>query len=163
MVGFTLRSAVAADGRFLADMAVEAGNWRPNSHRPRTQLLADPIYLGYVTGWQRPADRGIIAVDEDGEPVGAAWYRLFNQDTPGQAYIATGVPELIVGVKPLWRAQGVGRALIQALCRVAAAEGRARIALSVDRDNYALALYRSEGFTTVHSGESRDTMVKHLR
>lgn len=163
MVGYEIRAATAADGQFLAEMAVEAANWRPNAHRPRNEVLADPIYAGYLAGWPRPADRGVIAVGSDGEFVGACWYRLFNQSAPGQAFVATGVPELIVGVKPLWRAQGVGRALIQALCRIAAGEGRARIALSVERENYAVALYRSEGFVTVDSSDARDTMVKHLR
>jgi ribosomal protein S18 acetylase RimI-like enzyme len=73
------------------------------------------------------------------------------------------VPELIIGVKPMWRAQGVGRALLRELTAAARAEGFARLALSVEHGNFALELYRSEGFGVVASTPTRDTMVRALR
>ena len=77
--------------------------------------------------------------------------------------MAAGVPELIIGVRPLWRAQGVGRALIQALTDAARTEGFARLTLSVEHGNFAEALYRSEGFAVVGTAAGRDTMVRRLR
>jgi GNAT superfamily N-acetyltransferase len=74
-----------------------------------------------------------------------------------------GVPELIIGVRPIWRAHGVGRALLQSLAQHAGANGYARLSLSVERGNYATTLYRSEGFAVTQSGIGRDTMVKRLR
>jgi GNAT superfamily N-acetyltransferase len=82
---------------------------------------------------------------------------------PGFGYIGTGVPELIIGVRPIWRAHGVGRALLQRLCERARAEGFGRISLSVERGNFAQTLYRSEGFAVTQAGHGRDTMVKRLR
>ena len=55
-----------------------------------------------------------------GEPIGAAWYRMLPRSDPGFGYVGTGVPELIIGVRPIWRAHGVGRALLQALVRAGA-------------------------------------------
>jgi GNAT superfamily N-acetyltransferase len=78
-------------------------------------------------------------------------------------FVAAGVPELIIGVRPLWRAQGVGRALLRALTDDARAGGYARLALSVERDNFARELYRSEGFAVVASAAGRETMVRILR
>jgi GNAT superfamily N-acetyltransferase len=73
------------------------------------------------------------------------------------------VPELIIGVRPLWRAQGVGRALLQSLADAARSAGFARLTLSVEHGNFAEALYRSEGLTVVGTGSGRDTMVRRLR
>ena len=73
------------------------------------------------------------------------------------------MPELIIGVRPMWRAQGVGRALLRALTAAARAEGFARLALSVEHGNFAHDLYRSEGFGVVASTGGRDTMVRALR
>ncbi|GAA4376736.1 GNAT family N-acetyltransferase [Agromyces bauzanensis] len=162
MADFAIRPALPADGSFLADMVVEAANWRAGSTRPRPAVLADPIFRGHIAGWQRPADRGVVALDGEGRPVGAAWYRLFAFDEPARGFVATGVPELIIGVLPLWRAQGVGRALLQSLTDAARSAGFARIALSVEHDNFARALYRSEGFTIVATAQGRDTMVRLL-
>lgn len=162
MADFTVRPAIPSDGTFLADMVVEAANWRAGFTRPRPTVLGDPIYRGYIAGWQRPADRGVVAVDAEGRPVGAAWYRLFASDAPTHGFVATGVPELIIGVRPLWRAQGIGRALMRSLTDAARSAGFARLALSVEHGNFAHLLYRSEGFTVVESARGRDTMVRGL-
>jgi GNAT superfamily N-acetyltransferase len=162
MADFTVRPAIPSDGTFLADMVVEAANWRAGFTRPRPTVLGDPIYRGYIAGWQRPADRGVVAVDAEGRPVGAAWYRLFASDAPTNGFVATGVPELIIGVRPLWRAQGIGRALMRSLTDAARSAGFARLALSVEHGNFAHLLYRSEGFTVVESARGRDTMVRGL-
>lgn len=162
MSRFSLRPAVPSDGAFLADMVVEAANWRQGGARPRPEVLADPISRGYIAGWQRPADRGVVAVDAGGRPVGAAWYRLFSADQRAHGFVATGVPELIIGVRPLWRAQGVGRALLQGLAGAARQAGFARLTLSVEHGNFARTLYRSEGFAVVETAGGRDTMVRTL-
>ncbi|MCD2443765.1 GNAT family N-acetyltransferase [Agromyces sp. SYSU K20354] len=163
MAAFGIRSAVPDDGAFLADMVVEAANWRAGATRPRPVVLADPVYRGYIAGWQRPADRGVVAVDGDGRPVAAAWYRLFGADAAAHGFVAAGVPELIIGVRPLWRAQGVGRALLRSLVEGARSAGFARLTLSVEHGNFAEALYRSESFVVVESRGGRDTMVRTLR
>lgn len=162
MADFTVRPATPSDGAFLADMVVEAANWRAGFTRPRPTVLADPVYRGYIAGWQRPADRGVVAVDAEGRPVGAAWYRLFASDAPAHGFVAAGVPELIIGVRPIWRAQGIGRTLVRSLTDAARSAGFARITLSVEHGNFAHGLYRSEGFVVVQSARGRDTMVRLL-
>ncbi|MRG61635.1 GNAT family N-acetyltransferase [Agromyces sp. CFH 90414] len=162
MTALSIRPAAPGDGAFLADMVVEAANWRDGTNRPRPVVLADPVHRGYVAGWQRPADAGVVAVDPEGRPVGAAWYRVFPPDAAAHGFVAAGVPELIVGVRPLWRAQGVGRALLQGVTDAARRAGFARLALSVEHGNFAAALYRSEGFAVIASTATRDTMVRRL-
>ena len=158
-----LRRAEAADASFLADMLVEATNWHPDRTRPKVQLLADPKINRYLKGWKRAADDGMLALDGNGTPIGACWYRVLPKSEPGYGFVAPGVPELTLGVRPLWRAQGVGRTLLRAVCDIAMERGHQRISLSVERENFAHRLYVSEGFVTVATGEHSDTMVKTLR
>ena len=87
---------------------------------------------------------------------------MLPRTDPGFGYVATGVPELIIGVRPIWRAHGVGRALLQELVRLARSEGHGRLSLSVERGNFARTLYRSEGFAVTNAGYGRDVMVKRL-
>ncbi|MBN9214049.1 MAG: histone acetyltransferase [Microbacterium sp. SCN 70-200] len=160
---FRLRPAVQADGASLGDMVVEAANWREGGARPKHQVMTSSDHSRYVTGWMRPGDAGFIAVDAQDSPVGAAWYRMLPRTDPGFGYVGTGVPELIIGVRPIWRAHGVGRALLQQLCEHARAQGFGRISLSVERGNFAQTFYRSEGFAVTAAGHGRSTMVKRLR
>lgn len=160
---FRVRPAVQADGAFLADMVVEAVNWRQGGVRPRHEVIAHPDHSRYLSGWMRPTDAGFIAVDANDQAVGAAWYRMMPRADPGFGYTGSGVPELIIGVRPIWRAHGVGRSLLQHLCGQARAQGFARISLSVERGNFAYTLYRSEGFALTQPGGARDVMIKRLR
>jgi GNAT superfamily N-acetyltransferase len=163
MNAFRIRPAVGNDARLLADMLVEAANWDPVRARPRVTVLEDPKVSRYVAGWRRPGDFGCVAEDARGVPVGACWARLFAANDPGYGFVAPGVPELTLGVNAQWRARGVGRALLQEIGRTAAEVGVARLSLSVERANFAQRLYVSEGYVTVASGESSDTMVRSVR
>lgn len=158
--GHSTRRATQADGVFLGGMLVEAANWRAGGARPRHEVLTSPEHRRYLSGWMRAADAGLIAIDETGGPVGAAWYRVLPQNEPGFGFVGVAVPELIIGVHPLWRAQGVGRSLLRDVVRLAGDQGHARISLSVEHDNFARNLYRSEGFIVSAHGLLRDTMVR---
>ncbi|MFF1573295.1 GNAT family N-acetyltransferase [Leifsonia sp. NPDC058292] len=160
MSDFHIRAATSEDARFLGDMLVEAANWNVAAARPRIAVMEDPKVSRYVAGWPRPGDFGSVAVDANGAPIGACWGRLFAANAPGYGFVATGVPELTLGVNAQWRARGVGRALLQAVARQASLAGHARVSLSVERANFAQRLYISEGYVTVESGENSDTMVR---
>lgn len=160
VLGFTTRRALQPDAVFLGDMLVEAANWRAGGVRPRHEVLTSAEHRRYLAGWKRSADDGLIAIADDGIPVGAAWYRLLPQNEPGFGFVSGAVPELIIGVHPLWRARGVGRTLLRGIVELAGSQGHARISLSVERDNFARNLYRSEGFSVMTEGLLRDTMVR---
>ena len=144
-------------------MVGAAADWNAERVRSRSDLLADPQVMRYVRGWQRPADGGVVALDAGNTLIGACWYRVLPQNDPGTGFVATGVPELTLGVRQVWRAQGVGRTLLLAACEAARAAGHQRISLSVNRANFAHRLYRSVGFVVVESGADADTMAKSLR
>jgi GNAT superfamily N-acetyltransferase len=158
--GFTLRRAAQTDAMFLGDMLVEAANWRAGGARPRHEDLTSTEHRRYLAGWKRMSDDGLVATGEGDAPVGAAWYRVLPQNDPGFGFVAVAVPELIIGVHPLWRARGVGRELLREVVRLAGAQGHARISLSVERDNFARNLYRAEGFAVVRESATRDTMAR---
>lgn len=163
MIAATLREARATDARFLSDMLVEAANWHPTRIRPRVQVLADPGRRRYIEGWGRPGDDGVIAEDENGSPVGACWFRVFPPDAAGLGFVAHNVPELVLGVVGIWRAQGIGRQLLRAAIGRATAAGYQRISLSVERGNFAQRLYVSEGFGVVEVRGDSEVMTRSLR
>ena len=158
-----IRPAEQTDAPFLADMLVEAFDWTAAHARSRVELLADPKVNRYLRGWRRPGDGGVVAVDDHGDRLGACWYRVLPKRDAGYGWVGSGVPELTLGVRPIHRAQGLGRSLLAAACAQAAAAGHQRISLSVERANFAWRLYVSEGFVVSESGADSDTMVKTLR
>jgi GNAT superfamily N-acetyltransferase len=162
-IAWIIRAATREDASFMADMLVEAVNWSPEwTKKSRRRVLADPKTGHYIDGWPRDTDLGVIA-EVNGEPVGAAWARFFPAADPGYGFVAPGIPELTIGVAAPWRGRGIGRALLRAIAEKTRLAGVRRISLSVERKNFALRLYASEGFKVVDStGADSDTMVKKL-
>jgi GNAT superfamily N-acetyltransferase len=157
----TIRRAGPADADFLADMLVEAANWRPEGKRSRAGTLADPLLGHYIDGWPQPGDLGLVA-ELGGKPAGAAWLRFFPASGPAYGFVGPDVPELVIGLRAECRGQGAGRALLRELADAARAAGIRQISLSAGRANYAHRLYLAEGYRVVGGDDDSDTMVKDL-
>ena len=163
MPEFRIRGAQNADAAFLGEMLYEASNWNGRNLPSRAAMFDDPKLMRYVSGWKRPQDDGVVALDHNDVPIGACWFRVLPKTEAGYGYVAAGVPEITLGVRPIWRAKGIGRALLRSTVVLAAGRGHQRLSLSVERANHAQRLYVSEGFVTVESGVDSDTMVRALR
>lgn len=156
-----LRPARASDAAFLTEMLVEAAFWRSDGPVGTSdEVLRDPALAHYVSGWPQPGDLGVIA--EAGQPVGAAWLRLFNAEDPGYGFTDDVTPEVSMGVLGSWRGQGVGRRLLEGLISAARETGLIALSLSVDTDNYAHRLYEDLGFMAVTEASGSITMQLRL-
>lgn len=161
MGSFSLRIGGPDNHPFLRTMLYEAACWRPGPRPPKDEVLSEPHVARYHEGWGRPGDTAVIA--EAGEPVGAAWYRLFDAEKPGYGFIDATIPELSIGVSTEHRGRGVGRALLAALMDVAREEGFDALSLSVEEDNPALRLYERSGFRRVSRSGNAWTLRADLR
>ena len=136
-----IRPAGAQDLPFLRDMLRHAYYARWGSE-------ADVPLERYVAGWGRRGDDAVVAIDEF-QPVGAAWFRLFEADEPGYGFVDENTPELTIAIVPSRRGKGLGEQLLTSLLDRAREEGFARISLSVEADNPAIRLYEQHGFAKV--------------
>ncbi|MBA3605730.1 MAG: GNAT family N-acetyltransferase [Acidimicrobiia bacterium] len=137
-----------------------AADWRPDAPvRTTTEVMARPELARYVADWPRPGDVGVVAVDDDGRAVGAAWWRSFTAARPGYGFVDALTPEVSIGVIPEARGRGVGTAMLQALIDAAGACGLGALSLSVELDNPARRLYARLNFVPVAASEGSLTMV----
>jgi ribosomal protein S18 acetylase RimI-like enzyme len=141
---------------FMRDMLHHAYYWREN--HPEMEDL--PV-ARYVSGWGRPGDASVIAI-EGHFPVGAAWYRLFKASDPGYGFIDEETPELSIAVVPSRRGKGLGSELLEALLEQAREDGFKALSLSVEPDNPALKLYEKLGFRKVGESDGSWTMKVDL-
>jgi ribosomal protein S18 acetylase RimI-like enzyme len=153
-----IRRGGRQDVRFLRDMLHHAYYWREREPGEGP----GPVQL-YVKGWGRPGDTALIAVDE-GFPVGAAWYRLFDRGHPGYGFVDEQTPELAIAVVPSRRGRGLGEALLEALVERARVEGHRSLSLSAASDNEPLlSFYEKHGFERVREdGGDSITMRREL-
>ena len=160
----TIRTVQLQDASFLWDMLFEAAAVSADMcPLGKEKALSLPVNRKYVEGWGRPGDAGVIAVDQTERPLGAAWYRLYPDETPGYGFVSSTVPELTIGVCDDARVQGIGHALLQALIALAQSQEYATLSLSVDRNNPALHLYERCGFRDAGISDQEDTSVTMIK
>jgi GNAT superfamily N-acetyltransferase len=156
-----IRTATTTDRSFLEQMLYEAATWRGSDGL--TDVLREPHVALYIAGWGRDGDTGVLAEDERGDPIGAAWFRVFDAEEHGFGFVAPDVPELTVAVRRDARGQGVGTALLEALVVRARALRVRALSLSVEEDNPALRLYQRLGFVPVGRVGNAVTMQLEVR
>jgi GNAT superfamily N-acetyltransferase len=149
-----IRPAGTQDLPFLRDMLRHA-------YYARWGTDADVPLERYIAGWGRPGDTALVSIDEF-QPVGAAWYRLFEPGEPGYGFVDEATPELTIAIVPSRRGRGLGEELLSALLDRARAAGYAAVSLSVEPDNPAIRLYEQHGFTDVGERGGARVMLARL-
>jgi ribosomal protein S18 acetylase RimI-like enzyme len=71
-------------------------------------------------------------------------------------------PEIGIGVHPNHRSKGIGRLLLRALIEIARKDGVSALSLSVAPENFALKLYKNEGFSKVGESGTSWTLLLQL-
>jgi GNAT superfamily N-acetyltransferase len=147
---------------FLREMLYAALVWRPGVELPPPEwVLAHPQVVVFHEGWGRDGDVGLVA-EEDGTPLGLAWYRFFTDAEHGEGFVDEATPEVAVAVVDGHRGLGIGRALMEAIHARAREQGVTRISLSVDADNPARRLYLRLGYVDVEPGDEDGRMILEL-
>ncbi len=182
MDNFSVQALSREDARYLPHFLALAAHEESSDN-----ALQKPDLARYVSDWGRTGDCGVAASTAEGQLIGLAWGRLWNEEDPGFGYVDELTPEISIAVEEDFRNQGVGTALIDALkCRLRALKLAARwdarhqkmvpirqrvevpqpemeispsfVSLSVRADSPACAFYEQCGFALV-AGSDRVNRV----
>lgn len=144
---------------FFLDMLYESIHI-PENKPSKEVLLNSPGIRKYHEGWGRKGDKVLFAVDVENQTVGAAWYRLFDDNNKSYGYIDGNTPEIGMAVSKEVRGRGVGTLLMHKIIQQAKDEGYNTISLSVDLENdTAINMYQKLGFKDYEVVGTSKTMI----
>ena len=150
-----IRRGDRLDVPFLRSLLGFAYNWHV------AVFDTDVSISRYVDGWGRRGDMALVAM-QGGHSIGAAWFRLFPETSPGYAFLDKETPEVTAVVVPTRQGQGIGAKLLAALVERAKAEGYPALSVSVRRDHQDVPLFTEQGFEQVREEGETLTLRRSL-
>ena len=155
-----VRPGTTKDLSFLEEMLFEAFFWNAAVERPSFAVFREHAeFTKLLAGWGRLGERALIA-EEQNQPLGAAWFRLWTSELHSYGFVDAKTPELAIAVASVHRGKTIGRLLLAELIATARADGLPALSLSVSPVNPARHLYESLGFRKV--GESGTSWTLRL-
>ena len=153
----TLRRGTVEDVGFFGLMMREAG-FPPERRPPLDEALRAPHVAQWLDAWGRPGDLAVVAVADDGSPLGAALCRRFGPWNYG--FVDEATPVVAIAVVEHRRNRGIGTSLLGALADAARAAGAPALSLSVGATNPALRLYQRTGYLRVATAPNGQLILR---
>ena len=148
-----IRRMAAAEYPLLDEFLYQAIFVPKGADAPPREIINQPDLQIYVQNFgQQEGDCG-------GKVVGAVWVRIMDD----YGHIDDETPSFAISILPEYRGQGIGTRLMKAMLELLKSEGFERASLAVQKENYAVKMYRSCGFETVSENEQEYIMVCKLR
>ena len=163
-MAYDFRPGTPEDLPTLQTMLLEAANWSGSNTDRLEHILSRPEVTVILQNWgQQRGDTAVIADDEHGTSVGAAWYRFYTRERHSYGFVDESTPEIAIAVESEHRGHGIGTALLRNLIDQAVNQGIPKLSLSVDRQNPAAKLYAKLGFERIDDEDREDwTMTRKV-
>lgn len=154
----TIREIRHNEIMLLTDFLYEAIFQRDtNNLVPRTIIQRPELWI-YIDEFGSHKDDYCLVASLDNIIVGAVWVRCIN----AFGHIDDNVPEFAVSVYPEYRRKGIGTALMKDMLSYLKEKGYPCASLAVQKDNYAVRMYKAVGFKTVNENAEEYIMVCKL-
>ena len=128
---------------------------------PKT-VLNDPKLKVFYEDFGKPDDACLV-VEVDNKIVGAVWTRILSGEIKGFGNIDDYTPEFGISLFKEYRNKGLGTKLMKSMLKLLKKKGYKKTSLAVQKDNYAVKMYKNAGFSVIKELEEEYLMVYNLQ
>lgn len=153
-----IRELKECEYSILSDFLYEAVFIPEGATPPDKSIITLPELQIYIKDFGNSKHDKALIAEVDGNIVGAIWARIMND----YGHIDENTPSLAMSVFKAYRGIGIGTSLLMQMLSTEKVAGYAKLSLSVQKDNYAVKLYRKAGFTIVSETDEEYIMVVNL-
>ena len=121
-------------------------------------IIEKPELQVYIENWGKPDDLCLVAECEN-KIVGAVWTRIMND----YGHIDNQTPSLAISLYKNYRNKGIGTEIMEAILRLLKIKGYSQVSLAVQKENYAVKMYKKVGFKIVNQNSEEYIMLCTLQ
>lgn len=124
---------------------------------PRTVTTLPEMQV-YIKDFGKGKDDIAYVAEVDEKVVGAVWCRIMDD----YGHVDDKTPSLAMSILPEYRGKGIGTKLLATFFKALKGKGYKQLSLSVQKQNYAVGMYRKAGFQIVLESGDEFVMLMHL-
>lgn len=125
---------------------------------PPMEIINQPELQVYVDGFgTKDGDISFVA-EVDGTIVGAVWVRIMDD----YGHVDDETPSFAISLLKEYRGYGIGTEMMKRMLIELKDKGYKKTSLAVQKQNYAVKMYKNVGFEIVDENEEEYIMICHL-
>lgn len=142
----------------LSDFLYEAIFQRYEDNLCPRDIINEPELKIFIEDFGKPDDLCLVA-EVAGKIIGAVWTRILCGNVKGFGNIDEYTPEFAISIYKEFRGRGIGTELMRSMLHLLKNKDYKQASLAVQKDNYAVAMYKKVGFKIIGETEEEYIMV----
>ncbi len=126
---------------------------------PATSIINSPELQVYISNFGTEKDDLCLIAEVEEKIVGAVWVRIMND----YGHIDDKTPSFAISLYKEYRGYGIGTDMMKKMLSVLKKGGYKQASLAVQKENYAVKMYKNVGFEIVDENEEEYIMVNLLQ
>lgn len=151
---YKIREIKESEYSILADFLYEAIFISEGMDKPPKSIIEQPELQVYIADFGKEDDWCLVAETKE-KVVGAVWVRIMND----YGHVDNETPSFAISLYEEYRNLGIGTALMGTMLQFLKDKGYKQTSLSVQKENYAVTMYRKAGFEIVSENTEEYIMV----
>ena len=152
---YKIRAINKNEYSLLEDFLYEAIFIPKDMPAPPREIIYKPELQVYVVDFgKRKSDLGFVA-EVDNKIVGAVWTRIMSD----YGHIDDETPSFAISLYKDYRNYGIGTALMKEMLNALDQAGYKQASLAVQKENYAVKMYKNLGFEVIDENEEEYIML----
>lgn len=152
---YNIREISESEYSVLEDFLYEAIFIPEGVEAPPREIIYKPELQVYIKSFGTQNDDYCLVAEVDNKIVGAVWVRIMND----YGHIDDQTPSLAISIYKDFRNNGIGTALMKNMLALLKNQGYKRASLAVQKQNYAVKMYKNVGFKIVGENDEEYIMI----
>lgn len=158
MDNLNIRELKENEHNILDNFLYEAIFIPKGTEKPPREIINNEELQVYIKDFGNYKDDNCIVAELNNKIVGACWTRIMND----YGHIDDNTPSFAISLYEEHRGKGIGTKLMETMLKLLKDKGYKKTSLAVQKNNYAVKMYKKVGFKIIDENEQEYIMVCNL-
>ena len=157
-MNYIIRKIRSDEYNLLEDFLYEAIFIPEGVEKPPKEITKNEDLQVYIKDFGTSKDDNCLVAEYDNKITGACWTRIMND----YGHINSETPSFAISLYEDYRGKGIGTKLMLKMLEILKQKGYKQASLAVQKENYAVKMYKKVGFKIVDENKEEYIMICEL-